>query len=179
MAHRGYAPQYFHAPMPPRYTGERGQFGPWMDGVYECLQSQYGRIPSSPEVMEALGTTGLQGNRADRGRGILAHLALQKHLEILPTLAQEASQVGKTPAAMWEALMAATFDLPYTTPQVMAQYAARCLRARVCHAGMVTFCGAAQSSAVAAAATHAEGACIAPAHGLTTALAGAASMRRE
>jgi hypothetical protein len=116
-----------------------------MDGVYECLQSQYGRFPSSPEVMEALGTTGLQGNRADRGRGILAHLALQKHLEILPTLAQDASQVGKTPAAMWEALMAATFDLPYTIPKFMAQITsfaprvmpdrARPRRCRSSHAG--------------------------------------------
>jgi hypothetical protein len=125
MERRANAPQYGLAPMPPRYTGERGQFGEWMDGVYECLQSQYGRFPSSPEVMEALGTAGLQGNRADRGGGILAHLALQKHLEILPTLAQDDSQVGKTPAAMWEALMAATFDLPYTIPKFMAHNAAK------------------------------------------------------
>jgi hypothetical protein len=125
MEHRGYAPQYFHhAPMPLPYTGERGQFGPWMDQLYECLRSRNGRKPSSSEIMDELGTAGPQGDREDRGSSILAHLALQKHLLILPTLAQEASQAGKTPAAMWEALMAATFDLPYTIPKVMAQITA-------------------------------------------------------
>jgi hypothetical protein len=59
MERRAIAPQYGLAPMPPRYTGERGQFGPWMDELYECLQSQYGHTPSSSEVMAALGTTGL------------------------------------------------------------------------------------------------------------------------
>jgi hypothetical protein len=93
----------------------------WTSCTSACRASTATPAPSSSEVMAALGTTGLQGNRADRGGGILGHLALEKHLLILPTLAQEAGLAGKEPAAMWEALMAATFDLPYTGPKFMAQ----------------------------------------------------------